>query len=156
MEQANTVTPTMSVMQRPWQGTALGVLNIISVVFSFLFGLAFLFMQGIITSVFESGNVQVEGMESVGASGMMSLLAGFTIAFGVVLLGIGILEIFMARGAFKGQKWSPIVSIVFAVLAILNGFTDFQTTTLVSLAISAFALYVAIVCVKHPYYNSKA
>lgn len=136
---------------RPWQGTALGVLNIISTVFSFLFGLLFLFGGGLIGSFIGGG--ELSGGE--GADGIMGFFAGFAVVIGVVLIGVGILEIFMARGAFNGQKWSVITSIVFAVLGVVSGLSNFSTAQLLSLAVCLFTLYTAVVCVKHPYYKGQ-
>lgn len=147
---------------RPWHGTALGVIDIIATVFAFLFGLLFLMFQSVISSFFGEATgtmmvngVQVEGVEAAeAAQGMLAVFAGFGIVIGVVLLGLGVLGIFMARGAFKGQKWSPIVSIVFAALAIVGVLTSFSNSQLFSLALNAFTLYVAVMCVKSPYFNT--
>lgn len=154
MEETNSM-PMASAggMKRPWQGTALGVIDIIAVVFAFLFGLLFLFMQGFISSILGSGDVVVEGVDGAAATGLMGMLAGFAMVIGVVLLLIGVLEIFMARGAFKGQKWSPITSIVLAGLAIAGMVTNFDNSQIFGLVVDVFILYLSVMCVKSPFYN---
>lgn len=142
-------------MKRPWQGTALAVIDIIAVVLAFMFGLLFLFMQGFISSILGSGDIVVEGADAAAATGLMGLIAGFAMVVGVVLLLMGVLEIFMARGALKGQKWSPIVSIIFAILAVVGMLTSYDNGQVFGLAVNAFVLYLAIMCVKHPFYASK-
>ncbi len=109
------------------------------------------FGDGVEIGTVEVNGVQVEGAEA--AQSVLEKFAGFGVVIGVVLLGLGVLGIFMARGAFKGQKWSPIVSIVFAALAIAVILTSFSNSQLFSLALNAFTLYVAVMCVKHPYFN---
>lgn len=150
----------VSPLVRPWYGTALGVLDIIYTVFTFLFALLFLMFQSMISGFFAAtgtmmvNGVQVEGAEAAeAAEGMLAVFASFGIVIGVIFLGFGVLGIFMARGAFKGQKWSPIVSIVFAALAIAGMLTSFSNSQLFGLALNAFTLYVAVMCVKHPYFN---
>lgn len=154
----------VSPLVRPWHGTALGVIDIIATVFSFLFGLLFLMFQGLLNSFFGEATgtmmvngVQVEGVEAAEAletvEGILPLLASLGIVVGVVLLGFGVLGIFMAKGAFKGQKWSPIVSIVFSALALVGILASFSNSQLFSLALNAFILYVAVMCVKNPYFK---
>ena len=144
---------------RPWQGTVLGVVDIGATVILFLGGLLFLAFQGLFISVMANlsgtvdANVAVDGMQPAVASGVFGVLAGFGAVVGVVLLGLGVLYIFMARGAFRGAKWSPIVSIVLSALAILNMLAGFTSKGAVSLVVDAFILYIAIVCVKSAYYN---
>lgn len=134
---------------RPWQATALGVIDILATIFSFLFAILLFFMQDFLIGIFSG--VDVQGVE--GADSAMSILTGFATGFGVLMLGFGVLYIFMARGAFKGQKWSPIVSIVFGILAVLGILTNFDNTQIVSLVIDLFTLYCAFVCVKSPYFQ---
>jgi len=144
---------------RPWQGTFLGVIDIIGVVFAFLFSILFLFLQGFISSLLSSvstsitTNVGTANGAVVGA-GLFGFLAGFSLVIGFILIGAGILGIFMARGAFKGQKWSPILAIVFAVLGLLGMLSNFSNSQITGLVIDAFIVYLGAVCVKDPYYDS--
>ncbi|MBI5754295.1 hypothetical protein HZA40_04095 [Candidatus Peregrinibacteria bacterium] len=140
---------------RPWQGTALGVLDIIYTVLLFLGGLAFLAFQGLISGFLGAtgGAVDVNGVKIEGVQGVLGMLAGLGMVLGVVLLGLGILHIFMTRGAFKGQKWSPILSIVFAALTVVGSLSNFDSNGALNLVAGLFTLYVAVMCVKSPYYN---
>jgi len=144
---------------RPWQGTALGVIDIIGTVGAFLMALVFLFFQSMFSGL---GQMAAEsGMptpDSVAATGVFGFLGGLGLVVGVVMIGFGVLAIFMAIGAFKGQKWSPIVNIVFAVLGILSLLSNmggFNSSMILSLAINVFAGYCAYICVKHPFYGKK-
>lgn len=149
--------------KRPWQGTTLGVLDIIGTVFLFLGGIMFFFMKSFLTDFLGSGVLELEGLEGVegvdveaateavsGLAGMMGTLGVFV---GVILLVLGVLGIFMARGAFKGQKWSPIVSIVFSVLGVVGMATSWNNSQIVSLVIDLLIIYLAVMCVKSPYFN---
>lgn len=154
----------MADTKRPWQGTSIGVIDIIGVVGAFIFAILFLFLQGALQGLL--GGVQ-QGLTdltteeakvaSVGVQGMLGMLAGMGMAIGIVLIGIGILAIFMARGAFKGQKWSPVLSIVFSILGILGGLSSISnvSNSLVPLVLNVFVLYCSIMCLKDPFYNQK-
>jgi hypothetical protein len=138
---------SMEDVKRPWQGTALGIMDIIGVVMSFLLAIAAFALQGFFP--------------------FLALLGNFMIIFALMLIGFGILAIFMARGAFKGQKWSPILSIVFGVLGLLSVLNSLFTspTTLaasntgsvimMNIVITLFMLYCASICLKDPFYNQK-
>lgn len=132
--------------KRPWQGTALAVINIIGVVLAFIFGLMFLVLMGFLGGVGGAMPVEVSGM-------FTGLMGGLAIAGGIFMIGLGVLYIFMARGALKGQKWSPIVSVVFAALGLISGITNFGSEMIFTLLLSAFILYLGVICIKHPFYN---
>lgn len=141
---------------RPWQGTFLGVLDVIGVVIAVLFSILFLFLQGVLTSVFNSANyaavTTTTANGAVAAGGFMALISGFSYAIGFVLLGSAILGIFLARGAFKGQKWSPIVSIICAVLGVLGSVANYNNSNLIGLILNLFVVYLGVMCVKNSYY----
>lgn len=140
------VAVSVSGKKRPWQGTVLAVLNIIGVVFAFIFGLLFLVLVGILGGMGGAMEPEVGGM-------FAGLMGGLAIGGGIFMIAIGVLLIFMARGALKGQKWSPIVSIVFGVLGILGALGAYDSSMLPTLAINAFILYLGVMCVRHPFYN---
>lgn len=142
----------MSTGQRPWEGTALAIIDIIGVVGAFIFAIIFLLFQGL----FSGFAGMAAGQGEVAASGIMNLVSGFGLAIGVFLIAIGILAIFMARGAFKGQKWSPIVSIVLCGLGVLNGLVNIghmNTILAVYVLVDIFAIYCAVMCMKSPYFK---
>ena len=150
----------MADVKRPWQGTALGIMDIIGVVGAFLMAIAAFALQGFFP--------------------FLALLGNFMIIFAVILIGLGILAIFMARGAFKGQKWSPILSIIFGILGLLSSFNSlFQRSqqvptgvdaqfyaqvqtaapntgsVIINIVITLFTLYCAYICVKDPFFSKK-
>jgi len=150
-------TPT-----RPWQGTVLGVFDIIGVVFAFLFAILFLFPQGMIATFLggAASGVDVTGSAEATAAvgGLMGMLASLGIVVGIVMIGIGILLIFMARGAFKGQKWSAIVSIIFAVLGLVSALANLNNgigSVAFSLLLNLFTGYCAFMCIKSPFFGPK-
>ena len=140
------VAVSVSGKKRPWQGTVLAILNIIGVVFAFIFGLLFLVLIGLLGGVGGTMEPEMGGM-------FVGMMGGFAIGGGIFMIAIGVLLIFMARGALKGQKWSPIVSIVFAVLGILGALSAYDSSMLLTLVLNAFILYLGVMCVKHPFYK---
>jgi len=156
---------------RPWQGTALGVVAIIGAVFTgigFLLSLFAAEMFSAMMSISPEVMTEMEGMEGVEAADVLTanteigtaIFGAMGIFFAVIMLAILILHIFIARGAFKGQKWSPIVMIVFVVLGFLGLFSNvadmgIDTGLIIQLAINAFVLYCAIICVKAPFFGKK-
>lgn len=153
-------------MARPWQGTFLGVINIIGVVFSFLAAILFLFMQGYLSSMMgqmttsmtnvEGGAVSPETAQAT--AGLMSMLGGMGAVAGIIFIAVGVLLVFMARGAFRGQKWTLIVSLVFGILGLLGFISTLMQrgdagSQIVSLVINLLMVYCAYICLKSPYYN---
>ena len=144
---------------RPWQGTALGVIDIIGTVGAFIAALIFLAFQGMLTGISQmAAESAVTTSESVAATGVFGFLGSMGMVVGVIFLALGVLMIFMAIGAFKGQKWAPIVNIIFAVLgllSLLSGMGHMGSSTIISLAINVFAGYCAYICISHPFYGKK-
>jgi len=112
----------------------ISVLYYIGAAFSFLFGLLL-----IVGGVF-IGAILGETLASLSALG-----SGLFIVLGIALLGFGVLDIFIGRGLWKGQNWTRIAAIVFAILGVfgginslISGLTNFQT-------IGAFSIFVAFV-----------
>jgi len=146
---------------RPWQATSLGVLDIIAAVFAFLGAVLFFVMRDFVTSLFSSGGgaeLGLTGSEVDAAAAGADLFASLGMGVAIILLAFGVLYIFMARGAFKGQKWSPIVSIIFGILGLLMWIMSvvgggFEASMIVSLAVNAFVVYAGFVCVKNSYFQ---
>jgi hypothetical protein len=122
--------------KRPWQGTLLGVLNIIGLV-----GLAILTIAAFVGGAFLAGLIPVFGM--IGGVGM---------ALGFIFMAIWILMFFVTRGIFKGAKWAIIVSIVFTSLSIVSTFANLSEMFF-TLLLSIGTLYLEVVCLKDPYFN---
>ena len=71
----------------------------------------------------------------------LAFLGPFLIIGAIVLVGLAVLSFFVGRGLWKGQKWSRIVAIVFAVigllLAILGMVQGQIASNIISLVITA-------------------
>jgi len=87
-------------------------------------------------------------------NGLIGLLGGMGLFAGLILLGCGVLAIFMAKGAFKGQKWTVILSLIFAALGFLSALAHTGNSgDLFGLVINGFTGYCAIRCLKSSYYK---
>ena len=140
----------MTASKRPWQGTFLGVLDIIGLV---LMGLMSIFL---LIALVGGGAMISQMMESnaeMAALPMASLFGTMGAIILVPVLAIFILGLFITIGIFKGQKWSIIVSIIFTVLGILSVFSNMGDINFSMLLINAFVLYLEIMCLKDPFYN---
>ena len=157
----------MEKLTRPWQGTALGVIDIIGVVMTGFFFLISLFMAEMLSTMFSAqpqimeGSVEfegaIEGLEMAPEVGG-AMFAGLGLMLGGVFLVTTVLGIFMAIGAFKGQKWSPILTIILVGLSIVTtlfGIMDATSGTFVALVFNAFVMYCAIMSVKSPFFSKK-
>lgn len=133
--------PNQSV-SRPWQGTMLGVFNIIGLV---ALGVALVLLI----------------MMVVGGSAMLSEIAQSDLPIGSMFGTIGTfllvplilmfaLSIFITRGIFKGQKWTIIATMTFTILGLLSSLFNMA---IISIAISSLLLYAEIFCLKSPFYN---
>ena len=125
---------------RPWQATTLGVLDSIGVVMCVLLALLAFFMKDLFSSLLGGGmdvTMSMEGVDetAVEAVGLVGdMIASMGSVLGVIFLALAALSYFMARAVFKGKKWSPIVSLVFAILGVLGmavNFDQSQMTTYV-------------------------
>lgn len=142
---------------RPWQGTMLAIVDILITIFSFLFAIMFLFMGNIISSlaIGNAGREITPDLEELEMS--LETIGRLGIGGTIFCLLLGVLGIFMARGAFKGQKWSPIVLLIFAGLGILSWLANnpqFGGGQAVTLLINGLIIYCAIVCVRSPYFRA--
>ncbi len=122
---------------RPWQGTTVGVLNIIGLAFSALTVLGLLVGGAAIASVLEEAG--------------LAMLAGIgTTVIAIILIPFIILGVFLTIGLFKGQRWTVIVSLVLTALSALGSVFSFNIPGIV---IYGFVIYCLIACMKDPYYN---
>ena len=130
-------------IERPWQGTVLGIFQIIQIVGGII--ASFVLSIGlIIGSAFIETFVEHIPFElAVGASVI-------AIIFRVFIIPFTVFGIFLAIGLFKGCIWTVIVSMIFAVLGIIGNIPSFN---FFGLAFAGFSLYCCIECIKHPYYR---
>ena len=90
----------------------ISVLYYIGAGFSLLFGLLFLIGAGFIGTL--ASKIPLLGL----------LGSGLFIVVGIIIILLGVLSIFVARGLWKGKNWARIVAVIFAVLGILSGISS--------------------------------
>lgn len=141
---------TVSAVKRPWQGTFLGVLNIIGLV---LLGLMSIFLVIVLVGGGAAISQMMEQSAEMAAFPMASMFTTMGAILLVPLLAIFVLGIFITMGIFKGQKWAIIVSLIFTALGLLSNFTNMDMIQWGSVALTAFVIYLEIACVKNPFYK---
>tara|TARA_Y100000034_G_scaffold124124_1_gene171866 strand:+ start:378 stop:788 length:411 start_codon:yes stop_codon:yes gene_type:complete len=76
--------------------------------------------------------------------GILSLLGGLALLGGVILLGLATLQFFIARGLWKGQNWSRILTLVFwwigGVSTLLSIFSG-NFLAIISVAVYGFLIW---------------
>jgi len=133
---------------RPWQGTTLGIWNIIGVVMTGLtIVLILILFAGGLSLIDQIQGVDIPGLQ------MITTLGAFIL---IPLVPIFLLIFFITKGIFKGKKWAIIVSLILTILAILQYIFNFElNSSIFWLAINGFLLWAEIVCLRHPFYNKK-
>ena len=81
----------------------ISVLYYIGAVIELLLGIALIFFAGALKTKIQ----------------FLAFLGPFLIVGGIIFIGLAVLSFFVGRGLWKGQKWSRIVAIVFAVIGVL-------------------------------------
>ena len=138
-----TTTAKAEQLSRPWQGTVLGVVYILTIVMMVI-------MLPILLLVALGGSAL--GFMSDMNNGLAMLLGGGMLIMSLFLIATLILQIFVTRGIFKGQKWTVIISIVFIALDLSSLIRDFYLITLI---IDGALMYLSIACLLHPFYGGK-
>ena len=147
----------MTQVSRPWQGTLLGVLASIGAALTALFAILMIVAQGFFISLLGgvSTGLQETGADvataNVAAGGILGMMSGFMWVAGIFMLALAVLDFFIARGLFKGQKWTLILIIIFGVLGALG--TLSQGPQWGGLVIDAAVVVIAATVIKHPFYN---
>jgi hypothetical protein len=140
---SQTETPSRKNTSRPWQGTILAILSVLSLIITIMF-LPFTILMAL-------------------AGGALSFVENLGPIFGVLLGGGGailtimliiylIVGIFITKGLFKGKKWTIILLFIFSLIGLPLAIFDF---TLLSLIITAIFIYLEVSCLQHPFYNKK-
>ena len=137
-------TTPIQIEQRPWQGTVIGVFQIIGIFVLTILALAFIFGAGFIGALISKYAQDVDFPVGVIGAGAM-LIIGL-----VVFLPLVILNIFITIGIFKGKKWAVIIALIFTSLGILGNLVSFN---IFGLVLSGFILYCEIACLKEPFYK---
>lgn len=92
----------------------ISVLDWIGAVIMILAGLLFI---GLGIFSFGGGASSIERLEQAG--GLFAFLGAFALIGGIILLGLGIFYIFVARGLWKGRNWARIAQIIFACIGMM-------------------------------------
>ncbi len=132
---------------RPWQGTLLGVVNIVALVMA---GIMIMFVM--LGSSFISGMMDDPAFSSIFGAGALMIL--------LLVVPFVILGVLVTIGIFKGQKWAVIVMLIFTAIALVSalsgGFMNgggYGYNGLGSIVINGFLLYCGIVALKDPFYK---
>ncbi len=81
----------------------------------FYLGAAFELILAILSFVSVGFVAQVPGLETAAFLG-----AGFLVVIGVVLVGVAVLNFFVARGLWNAKVWARIVALVLMVLSVIG------------------------------------
>lgn len=115
--------------KRPGLVTAVGVIGFIYA--------GVLLLAGLLLAVL--GSVIAAALEQVGIPGIGALGSALFIVLGIVVAGLGVLQLFVALHIMKGKNWARIVQTVFAALGALSAIASFPNGML-GLAIDVFII----------------
>ena len=124
-----------------------------------LFALIAFFMKDLFSSLLGGGmdlTMSIEGVDetAVEAVGLVGdMIASMGSVLGVVFLTLAALSYFMARAAFKGGKWSPILSLLFTVLSLLGMAMNFDQSQIGGLVLNLLVGYICVMSIRSPYFN---
>lgn len=141
---------------RPWQGTLLGVLAYIGMALTAIFAILMIAAQGFIASLMGglSTEMQTAGADitsaNVAAGGLIGMMGGFMWVIGIFLIAGAILNFFIARGLFKGQKWTLIITIIFGGLGVLGALSQ---AAWFGFIVDGAIVLIAATALKSPFYN---
>jgi hypothetical protein len=141
---------------RPTGVTIIAILTIIGGAFSLIFGIGLVTLGAVLPtlppSVFNQsqlqGNLtagQVPIPSGTPPMALQSLLGGIGIAFGAVLVAIGIVSFIVAYGLLKGKGWAWTVTIILSIISIVWNAITIATAAnfggIISIIISAIIIY---------------
>jgi len=130
------------IIERPWQGTALAVLQILNT----------LVIAAILAVMMVAG---FEGFKG----GEMGFIVGVAGVGGLVfLLPLLIAMILMIIALFKGRRWAVVVALIISILAFFPVMFTLGEGLGVFLPVFVFwgfTLWLEIACLKNPFYAKK-
>ena len=142
---------------RPTGVTIIAILTIIAGAFSLIFGIGLITLGAVLPtlppSVFNQSQLQgniTDGQAppippGIPPMALQSLLGGLGIAFGVVLVAIGIVSFFVAYGLLKGRGWAWTVTIILSIISIVWNAITIATAAnfggIISIIIDAIIIY---------------
>jgi uncharacterized membrane protein (UPF0136 family) len=142
---------------RPTGVTIIAILTIIGGAFSLIFGIGLITLGAVLPtlppSVFNQTDIQ--GNMTAGQQlpipspdspmALQSLLGGIGIAFGAVLVAIGIVSFIVAYGLLKGRGWAWTVTIILSIISIVWNAITLVTAAnfggIISIIISGIIIY---------------
>jgi len=132
----------MADVQAPTKAVPAGV-KVISVI-SYI-GAVILLISGIVLLV--GGGFIAPLLETIPIIG--PFIGGLLVVGGIIMIGFGVLAIFVGRGLWKGSNWARILVIVLALLgalmSIISMVTLFNATGIITLIIDlAIGLYLLL------------
>ena len=167
----------MSKANRPWQGTTMGILAVVDTVGTFTVAFLLLFakemMTGFLGGITGSLNLDFSNMPifdyldgseklvNTMTENVVGMLSGITTGLAIFCLVMGTLNLFIARGLFKGQRWAVILVTIFAGLALLGSVGQFMSgvqsleSSIVSFGFLGFIFYLCVFCWGNKFYGSK-
>ena len=142
---------------RPTGVTIIAILTIIGGAFSLIFGIGLITLGAVLPtlppSVFNQSQLQgnITGGQAppippgTPPMALQSLLGGIGIAFGAVLVAIGIVSFIVAYGLLKGRGWAWTVTIILSIISIVWNAITIATAAnfggIVSIIISGIIIY---------------
>jgi hypothetical protein len=125
----------MSGKNRPTGVTVIGILQILAGLGSLGLGFFLATTYAFLGSLIASGS---EGVTFSGGFGGFLMVAGAII--GGILMVIGIVNLVIAYGIFKGSGWAWMLCIVFAVISMFFGILTFPVG-IISILFNALIIY---------------
>jgi hypothetical protein len=143
---------------RPIGVTIIAVLTIIAGAFSLIFGIGLITLGVVLPSLPPSvfNQSQIQGNLTEGQTppiippgtppmALQSLLGGLGIAFGAVLVAIGIVSFIVAYGLLKGRRWAWTATIILSIISIVWNAITIATAAnfggIISIIIDAIIIY---------------
>lgn len=118
------------------------VLAWIGAVFSFLGGLALIFGGAFLGSMM--GGVMGAGMPGLGVVG--GALSALGVVYGVIMIALALLYAYTGTGLWNFRNWARIVTLVFAVIAVLGIFSlDFVSAIIGAVMVWLFGFEKTVV-----------
>ena len=120
---------------RPTGVTVIGALQILTGLGSLVLGFMLASTYAFLGSLMASG---AEGVTFSAGFGGFLMVAGALI--GGILIVIGIVNLFIAYGLFKGKSWAWILCLMFAVISVVFGVLTFPVG-IVTILFNALIIY---------------
>lgn len=113
------------------------ILDYIGSALAILGGIVFILFSFFADSIFQSQEVIQElankGISAEEMQVAISNLPTLMITFGILFLIVGIINIFIARGLWKGKNWARIITLIFSSLGIVMGLLNLFMGNFISL-----------------------